>query len=149
MTHPNDIINVRVIARQMFRKMVVDLKKIGAKFDPDTKTWEVRRGDVQWAIDIGRVEEVRTERREEGQAVTEHCHRLVGWNRPGYLPEADPEIVESWDDAVAYIIGELHRSFPDGGVEGLIEEITNHEPAIGAVFGPDPHGYIYFIDRAP
>lgn len=57
-THPNDIINVRVSTRQMFRKMVADLKKAGGKFDPDTKTWEVRRGDVQWAIGIGRVEEV-------------------------------------------------------------------------------------------
>lgn len=77
--------------------------------------------------------------------MSEHAYRIVGCNRP----EADPVICESWDEATGYIIDVLHAAFPDGGVEALVEEITTHEPALGAVWGPDPDGYVYFIDRAP
>lgn len=81
--------------------------------------------------------------------MSEHCYRLVGCNRAGYPPESDPVIVESWNDAIGHVLDMLHDRFPDGSAEQLVEEITSHEPALGAVFGPDAHGYVYYIDRAP
>lgn len=43
---------------------------------------------------------------------------MVGWNIPGYLPDADdPYVYATFDEAKAGIIDELHRAADDYGDE--------------------------------
>ena len=39
---------------------------------------------------------------------------VAGWNMPGYLPETEPESFDTWEDAHAYIVGELERAWDMG-----------------------------------
>jgi hypothetical protein len=42
----------------------------------------------------------------ETQTTTTHAiHFHVGWNMPGYLPECDVEMFETFEDAKRYLIG--------------------------------------------
>ena len=38
---------------------------------------------------------------------------LVGWNMPGYLPDDEPQLFESFDEAREYLLDELERAKED------------------------------------
>lgn len=40
---------------------------------------------------------------------------VAGWNRPGYLPESEPQAFDTFDDAVRYIAASLHEEWLEFG----------------------------------
>lgn len=54
----------------------------------------------------------------------------VGWNIPGYLPDEEPQSVQSFEDAVGHLLAELeeHASIVQFSTDSTTTDSTSTEP---------------------
>lgn len=75
----------------------------------------------------------------------------AGWNMPGYLPETEPCPFKSRPDAMAYMVGELHRI---GDTDLAVAEdyeaqalsLEGRDADGGDWYWLSPDGYAYWVE---
>lgn len=60
---------------------------------------------------------------------------VAGWNMPGYLPENEPAMFDTWGEAHAYIVWELERAWDSGMDEHYLDAHTE----LGLVSEGEPY----------
>ncbi len=66
---------------------------------------------------------------------------VAGWNMPGYLPETDPVSFDTWEEAHAYIVGELERAWDMGEDADYLEAHTAlHTATAGEAYSVSVEG---------
>ncbi len=78
---------------------------------------------------------------------------VVGWNQPGYLPDNAPDDFETFEDAKAFIIGELKLAEDSAATEDIAESLCHLAEDVNLESAPfttpeAADGYVYWVTEA-
>lgn len=90
--------------------------------------------------DYDRLEELREEKR----------HWIAGFNVPGYMPESEPALFETFDEARDYVVDEIERAAEENErSEELLQIADEFRTAKEDEYSQQAaDGYVYWINRA-
>lgn len=78
---------------------------------------------------------------------------IAGWNTPGYLPETEPEVFETFDEAKCYVLETMlfHEDSVTDQDKDLAEELSHLQQDVNLESGPfNTHcvdGLVYWVQE--